>query len=134
MDEFLEFVFSHFTEIVLVLSVFVEITPIKINPISSFLRFIGKTINADLKEEVDKLALKVDENSIDRIRWEILSFANSCRLGKKHTYDEFKHIIELNTKYHNIIESRGLTNGQIDLEYAYIEKIFKQCQLENKFL
>ena len=134
MEKFVQFLLAHLTEVVLVLSVFVEITPIRINPISTFLRFIGKTINADLKEEVDKLSLKVDENSIDRIRWEILSFANSCRQGKKHTYDEFKHIIDLNTKYHGIIEARGLTNGQIDLEYAYIERIFKQCQLENKFL
>lgn len=134
MDAFLKFVIAHLTEIVLVLSVFVEITPVKINPISTFLRFVGKTINADLKEDVDKLAYKVDENEIDRIRWEILDFANSCRLGKKHTYDEFTHIIDLNTKYHKIIEARNITNGQLDLEYAYIEEIFKLCQLGGKFL
>lgn len=134
MESFIQFVIAHLTEIVVVLGVFVEITPIKINPISAFLRFVGKTINADLKEDVDRLSLKVDENEIDRIRWEILDFANSCRLGKKHTYDEFTHIIEVNTKYHKIIEARDMTNGQLDLEYAYIEEIFKQCQLENKFL
>lgn len=134
MESFIRFVIAHLTEIIVVLGVFVEITPIKINPISAFLRFVGKTINADLKEDVDKLSLKVDENEIDRIRWEILDFANSCRLGKKHTYDEFTHIIEVNTKYHKIIEARDMTNGQLDLEYAYIKEIFKQCQLENKFL
>lgn len=134
MESFIRFIVAHLTEIALILSVFVEITPIKINPISSLLRFVGKSINADLKDDVDKLALKVDENEIYRIRWEILDFANSCRLGKKHTYDEFTHIIDLNTRYHKIIEAREITNGQLDLEYAYIEEIFRHCQLENKFL
>lgn len=134
MESFIKFLVAHLTEIVLILSVFVEITPIKINPISTFLRFLGKTINADLKADVDAIALKVDENEIYRIRWEILNFANSCRLGKRHTYDEFTHIIDLNTRYHTIIEARDITNGQLDLEYAYIEEIFKRCQVKNDFL
>ena len=134
MDYVVKHILPHLTEIVIVLGVFVEITPIKINPITSLLKYIGKSLNSDLKDEVDKLASKVDENEIDRIRWEILDFANSCRSGKKHTYDEFVHVIDLNKKYHKILKERGLTNGQIDLEYSYIEEIFKHCQTENKFL
>lgn len=134
MKELTDLALHNIAEIIVVLSVFVEVTPIKINPISSLLKFMGRSLNADLKSELDRIAKKVDENEIDRIRWEILEFANSCRIGKKHTYDEFKHIIDLNVKYHAIIKERGLTNGQIDLEYAYIEGIFKECQAENKFL
>ena len=57
------------------------------------------------------------------------------RLSKKgNVKDEFVHVIVLYKKYHKILKERGLTNGQIDLEYSYIEKIFKNCQTENKFL
>ena len=119
----------------------VEITPIKFNPISAILRWLGKRLNSAISEQVEALSEKqdilrdtVDDNEIDRIRWEILDFANSCRNGRKHTMEEFDHVIELNTKYHAILKRRNLTNGKIDLEYAYIESLYKRCQQENSFL
>ena len=131
-----------------VLSIFVEITPIKINPVSTLLKFIGSNINADFKaeisavkteiettkESVQKIDNKVDNNEIDRIRWEILDFANTCRNKRKHTREEFLHIIALNEKYHKILDERGETNGQIDIEYDYIESIYRKCLENNSFL
>lgn len=123
------------------LGVFVEITPIKINPITSLLKYCGSRINEDLrndikdmKSNIEKLENKVDANEIDRIRWEILDFSNSCRNKRKHTRDEFLHIIELNQKYHKIINEKGIENGQIDIEYAFIEKLYKNCLENNTFL
>ena len=114
-----------------VLSIFVEITPIKINPVSTLLKFIGSNINADLKAEisavkdtVQKVDNKVDDNEIDRIRWEILEFSNSCRNGKRHTKEEFDHVINLNQKYHRILDEREEENGQVDLAFEYIRKIY----------
>ena len=124
-----------------ILSIFIEITPIKINPISMLLKFIGRNINAELKAEisavkadVQKIDNKVDNNEIDRIRWEILDFANSCRNKRRHTREEFLHIIDLNTKYHKILDERGMTNGQINIEYEYIEGLYRKCLEENSFL
>lgn len=124
-----------------ILSIFIEITPIKINPISMLLKFIGRNINAELKAEisavkadVQKIDNKVDNNEIDRIRWEILDFANSCRNKHRHTREEFLHIINLNEKYHKILDERGMTNGQIDIEYEYIEGLYRKCLEENSFL
>lgn len=133
--------------IVAILSIF-EFTKIKVNPISAIFRWIGNKINAPLIEKIEAIAKKQeeqeekldslrdsqDDNEIDRIRWEILDFANSCRHGVKHTLDEFDHIIELNTKYHTILDRRKLTNGKIDLEYNFIVKIYKECQEKNSFL
>jgi len=137
------------------MSVFVEITPIKINPVSSLLKFIGTNINAELKTEISdlkaeisdvksqveltngtvhKVDTKVDDNEIDRIRWEILDFANSCRNKRKHTREEFLHIMALNAKYHSILDERGKKNGQIDIEYEYIEGLYKKCLENNSFL
>lgn len=129
------------TLIIAFLGVFVEITPIKINPISSLLKYCGSKLNEDLrkdikemKSDIEKLDNKVDSNEIDRIRWEILDFSNSCRNKRKHTRDEFLHIIELNQKYHKIIKEKGIENGQIDLEYDFIEGIYKKCLENNSFL
>ena len=124
-----------------VLSIFVEITPIKINPVSTLLKFIGSNINADLKAEisavkdtVQKVDNKVDDNEIDRIRWEILEFSNSCRNGKRHTKEEFDHVINLNQKYHRILDEREEENGQVDLAFEYIRKIYCKCLENNSFL
>lgn len=127
--------------IIAILSVFFELTPIKINPISSLLKYIGTKLNEDviaevtsMKAEIKKIDDKVDQNEIDRIRWEILDFANSCRNQKKHTREEFLHIIELNEKYHSIIDEKQIKNGQIDIEYGFIEKLYNRCLEENSFL
>lgn len=133
--------------LVAILSLF-EFTKIKVNPISAIFRWVGNKINAPMLELIDTISKKQDaqekklddlldsqdDNEIDRIRWEILDFANSCRHGVKHTLDEFDHIIELNEKYHRILDRRKLTNGKIDLEYSYIVDIYKQCQEKNSFL
>lgn len=123
------------------LSAFVEITPIKINPVSAVLKWLGNKFNgevlaklAEQDKAMEDIRDTVDDNEIDRIRWEILDFANSCRQGKKHTMGEFVHIIDLNTKYHNVLDRRKLKNGQIDLEYNYIVSIFEECQKKNSFL
>lgn len=134
-------IFGDAVLLLVAISAFVEITPIKINPVSAVLKWLGNKFNGDVLDKLKEqdqamvdIRDTVDDNEIDRIRWEILDFANSCRQGKKHTLDEFVHIIELNEKYHNILARRKLTNGRIDLEYNYIVSIYEECQKKNSFL
>lgn len=141
MQQFLVFLADHWPEIALALSLVVQFTPIKINPWTTLFKWVGRLINAELKEEIAELkkALKeqdksIDENEKDRIRYEVLEFANSCRHGRKHTKDEFQHIIVLNTKYHRLLEKTDDENGVFDEEYKYILELYEMCQRENKFL
>ena len=136
-----ELIIDNALSIIAILGVFFEITPIKINPISSLLKYIGEKLNENvmnevtsMKAEIKKIDDKVDQNEIDRIRWEILDFANSCRNGRKHTREEFLHIIDLNTKYHKIIDAKQIENGQIDIEFAFIKRLYNRCLEENSFL
>jgi len=76
----------------------------------------------------------MNENEKDRIRWEILDFANSCRNNQQHTKDEFQHIITLNDKYEKLLALTGDTNGVFEAEYRYIQKIYTECQEKNDFL
>lgn len=123
-----------------VLSV-IQISPIKINPWSSILRWIGNQINKDIKvdlksihKEIDSMREENDKNEARRLRANILDFANSCRNDRKHTKDEFENIARDYDDYMAIIEKRSIKNGFLKAEYEYIEDIFHQCQRENKFL
>ena len=112
----------------------VEITPIKINPLSWLLKWIGSKVNGEMIKRIDKLEANVDTNEMDRIRWEVLDFANSCRNGRRHTQDEFEHIITLVKKYEALLEKLGKENGVFEMEYKYIVKLYEKCQQENDFI
>ena len=127
--------------IFLICTTLIEIVPIKWNPLTSILSWIGKRMNRELNdrvkeqgEKITKLDEKIDMNEIDHIRWEILDFANSCRHNVQHTKDEFEHIINQHEKYVRILDERSLTNGLITLEYEYIEDIYMSCLEKNNFL
>ena len=149
---------NHLWTIIIIISIFIQVTPIKINPWSALFKWIGKTITGDacnkidgVIEKVDKidgLIIKVDKidrdvdkinkdvmtNEKDRIRWEILDFANSCRNNRKHTKDEFQHIVALNDKYKKLWEATNDTNGVFEFEYNYIQKIYAERLEKNDFL
>ena len=101
----------------------IELLPIKLSP----LRWLGKRINGDIKDELQILKYTVDTNEMDRIRYEVLDFANSCRNKRRHTKDEFQHIIDLNDKYERLIEKHEIENGVFKTEYKYIVSIYKKC-------
>lgn len=135
-------------QIALLISVFIQITPIKINPWSKLFKWIGglitaesdKKINAlikttgEMEKKITNLQTNMNENEKDRIRWEILDFANSCRNGRRHTKDEFQHIITLNDKYKNLLAITGDKNGVFEMEYEYIKKLYAERQEKNDFL
>lgn len=121
MNNLLEII-KNISSILALAGIFVEIVPVKFNPISSLLKWIGKNLNGDLINRVEKLEEKVDENEKGRIRHEIYTFANNLRNSKReYTADEFQHIFKINEKYKNL---GG--NGQIKVEMKYIqEKYFE---------
>ena len=132
---------SHLWEIILGCSVFIQITPIKINPWSALFKWIGKIMTADIRKDikdikkmVDEQQSTIDENEKDRIRYEILDFANSCRNGRKHTKDEYQHIIALREKYEDLLAKTNDKNGVFEVEYQYILKLYAERQEKNDFL
>ena len=76
----------------------------------------------------------IETNEKDRIRWEVLDFANSCRNGRRHTKDEFQHIITLNDKYKDLLKKTNDKNGVFDSEYDYIKDLYAERQQKNDFL
>lgn len=139
--QILDWIYHHIVHILLGLSIFIQITPIKLNPWSALIKWIGNTLNKDLNDKMDLISRaihstekEIDENEKDRIRWEILDFANSCRNGVRHTKDEFQHIITLNDKYKRLLAKTHDVNGVFDSEYAYIQELYADRQKKNDFL
>lgn len=133
--------------IVLVLSL-VEVSKIKINPWSKLFSWLGTTINKDvlsrlqkneeeltsIKKSVSDIENRMDDDKIDGIRSEILSFATSCKKGEEHTVKQFKRIFTLHETYDAMIEEKGLENGVMEIEYAYIVRVYNKCLDNNLFL
>jgi len=80
------------------------------------------------------MSTDIDENEKDRIRWEVLAFANSCRNNVKHSRDEFQHIITLNDKYRELLKKTDDKNGVFTTEYEWIHQIYEERLKKNDFL
>lgn len=137
----IDWLLDNWATLAVAVGLFVEITPIKVNPIRAVLSWAGKAINGEViqrmegvEKRLDEQRHSIDDNEMDRIRWEVLDFANACRNHIKHTKDEFQHIIDLNTKYHALLDKYGEKNGVFDAEYKYILELYQRCQRENDFL
>lgn len=117
-----------------ILLTLIQITPIKINPWSAIARAIGRAINGDVLESIQAAERRIDENEIDRLRWEILDFANSCRNERKHTQEEFEHILDMHEKYEKILMRQHRENGKVTRAYEYIKDIYDKRNENNDFL
>ena len=148
MQQILEWCGHNIIVVLVGLSALIQITPIKINPWTALFKWIGDKVNEDLRNQVGGLNEKINnlskdidtlgkqrkEDEKDRIRWEMLDFANSCRNGRRHTKDEYLHIIELNDKYKKLLKETNDKNGVFEVEYEYIKELYKERQEKNDFL
>ncbi len=126
---------------VVALSGLIEITPIKINPISTLLKWIGDRLTGDMRQQLMDIRSKVDDmekqlatDEVDKIRNDMLKFGRECRKKEQHTKKQFEQIIYLYKKYEDLVEKYDIDNGVLELEYDYIVSVYKRCLQEGAFL
>lgn len=148
MQQIIEWIVNHWELVLIGGAALIQITPVKWCPLETLAKWLGKIFSADVMKKVteiqaDIVTIKksqaeqgeaIDANEKDRIRYEVLDFANSCRNGRRHTQDEFEHIIALNGKYDKLLQKTGDTNGVFTAEYEYIMTIYRERQIRNDFL
>ena len=149
MQQVLQWAKEHWGIIAIALSFVIDWTPaIKWNPWKSFFGWIGELLTKELRAEISGLKKDVadvkavqerqekeaDENEMDRIRSEVLDFANSCRLKRRHTKEEFDHIFALNDKYQTLLEKTGQQNGRFEDAFEYIRALNRRCMEQNDYL
>ena len=156
LKDFIYFIVGTIT----VLSVVVErVEKFPIKPWSNFFRWIGNCLNRDMNEKLEaiekqqmannkaiieldkKVERKFDEKQKDddekeskRLRANIISFADSCRVGNHHTQSHFENIMRDYSDYEHYCKKHDIPNHFIDSEYKYIEKVYQECLEEDKFI
>ena len=141
IEQILDWLVKNFLQVLVIFSIFIQITPIKWNPITSFAKWLAKIFTkgisdqiTTMQEDIENIRGDIYENEKDRIRWEVLDFANSCRNGRKHTQEEFRHIATLNDKYNVLLEKTEDKNGVFEAEYKYINELYQERLKKNDFL
>lgn len=128
--------------IVVIISIFIEIAPIKINPLSHFLRWLGKRINGDIIDRLDNLEAKVNniENSGDErnaisCRVRILQFGDEVRRGMKHSQENFDQVLsDIDDYEHYCNNHPEFKNNKTVAAKEKILKVYSERMDNNDFL
>lgn len=124
--------------VIAVLSIFIEITPVKINPISALLRWIGKQTNKELMDKVSTLETKVgalEKSDVVDCRVRILTFADEIRRGVRHSKETFDQVLsDIDTYERYCKEHPDFMNNKTVAAKAKILDIYSECMDNNDFL
>ena len=129
-----QFIIDHLDVVILGLFTLIEITPVKINPWTKILRFLGNSINGDIRKDVTELKRDFEETKAKDMRWHILDFSNSCRHGRMHSREEWVHVIEQLKEYEVYTETKEIENGVIEEEAKYLRRLYQERCEKNDFL
>lgn len=116
--------------ILILLAVFIEITPIKINPI----QWLGNHWNMGIKSDVDKINSKLDEHIAQSYRNKILDFQKEILRGERHSQEEFDEVIEACEAYEKYIKDNELSNGKCEHAIKYINHTYDKCLDKKDFV
>lgn len=127
---------------VAVISVCIEITPIKFNPISWILGFIGKRANRELFEKVDGICNKVNtlennfkERDAINCRIRILRFSDEIRRGVAHSEESYNQVMSDIDSYENYCKAYPeFKNNKTVVAKKRIKAEYETCLESNDFL
>ena len=130
------------TLILSALATLIQISPIKINPWTALARAIGRAINGEVIEKVEKLENsveslnnKVDEGGAKTARARILRFGDEIIHGVRHSKEHFDDILDDMTDYeHYCHEHPDFKNDKTGLTSALIKDTYKECLKKHDFI
>lgn len=134
LKEMYKFATDNSTLVLLGAVTMVEIVPIKINPWSLLFKWIGNALNGDLKEELTNLKKDFEDSKVGTMRWNILNFARSCRMGEDHSEEEWNYVIAQLKQYETFCEEKHIENGVIEETAIYIRQLYHKRLHKNDFL
>lgn len=116
---------------IVLLSVFIEITPIKINPI----QWLGNCLNKGTREDLKNINKKLDDHIVKSYRNDILQFMDSLLFypSKLHTREQWNNILDACSKYDDYIKENNLTNGQVEEAMIYIKSMYQDALKSRSF-
>lgn len=114
----------------------IEKTPIKINPLSAMRKFLVGDIEqnvSDLKDTINNMEIKNDENEKDRLRYTILQYKKSLDNGIPMTEHEYEYVLRIFDKYKNVLHGNSFVCEVVkDIQRMYEEQERKEKEEKNK--
>ncbi len=135
--------------VIAILSLFIELTPIKINPVSALLNWIGKRTNKELFDKIDEIEEKVDDISKRQAEMEamsdereaincrirILQFADEVRRHIKHSQESFNQVLSDIDRYERYCaDNPKFKNNKTITAKERIIAAYDGCLEQNDFL
>lgn len=135
--------------VVFVLMTLVEISPIKLNPLGTLAKVIGRALNKEMidqlneiKKEVrtmdqriEKLDYRVDESNAIQARSRILRFGDEVSHGQNHSRDHFQQIFVDITNYDAFCrDNPDFKNNMTKITAKRIEDDYMERDKDNNFL
>ena len=139
------------TPFITILSVVVEVAPIKINPWTVIFKYIGGIINRGVYKKLDaiegatqrnaqaiediKAEMESRFNAYDKqdkeqqavnMRNEIINFAENLKLGRVYSEKQFEYILDVVSKYNMHCEKYKIKNHYIDDAHDIIKSEMKE--------
>ena len=109
----------------------IEISPIKFNPITMILKWMGDKMNSGIKAEIDIVKKAQEEQrkdfqdyKVSQYRYEIFQFENEIRDNNDHhTEEQYNHILEQCKKYETYCEDNNIPNGKAEMAIKHIHDV-----------
>lgn len=123
-------------------STLIQVTPIKLNPWSWIAKKIGKAINGELIEKVDRMETKVDklekargEENAENRRVRILRFSDELQHGVLHSQEHFDQILLDITVYNQYCaDHKDFLNDRTLIATERIKSAYRKRLERNDFL
>lgn len=139
----------------IVATAIIQISPIKINPWSAMIKWIGKHLNTDVASKVDGVEAKVDgldtriadieerlnnhiadseAADIRERRQAILDFASSLMRNTNYNREKFEFMMNECDSYQEYCRDNNIINGVADTSIGEIRRIYNERYRNNDFL
>lgn len=117
---------EYITLVIFVIGLFVEIAPIKINPISK----LGKLLNKEMMRKLEDLEKTVDNNDIDTVRSRILANEVLLRKGETFTRYQWASLYKDIDKWSEYHKKYPELNGIIKVAIENINEYYKNGEID----
>lgn len=124
-----------------VASTIIEISPIKLNPWSWIAKKIGRAINGEVLEKVDKLEKDIedmrkveDERDAKSARIRVLRFGDEIIHDVRHSKEHFDDILNDISEYDRYCDEHpDFKNDRMKLTAQLIKDTYRKCMDEHDF-
>ena len=119
-----------------------EVSKIKINPWTALARWIGRAINGELMEKMDKIEKRVEKIEHDAgegrakdARARVLRFGDELVHDISHSKEHFDDILDDITNYEKYCDEHPeFENDKMLITTQHIKETYSKCMKEHSFL